>query len=209
MNKLFPFRLYSLVRLLVAAVFIGLVIARMVYPDLRFDQLSFQLLVVAAIVVLLPDIKDVLSRVRKIKKGDWEIELDDAISQLKQKAEEVKKSLPSKKNAKNDLVVETFTDYISKADSARSALLLIASDIEKQLRKLAQKVKIEGATTHSARLLVAELVYQNKVQPELVPLFEDFWSIRSRVMRHTEYELEYEALSDVLGAAIEISRLVG
>jgi len=63
-------------RLVVAITCFGLIIARAVWPEIRFDNISLTLLAITALAVLLPELRKHLGPVKTVKIGPFEVELE-------------------------------------------------------------------------------------------------------------------------------------
>ncbi len=71
-------------RYMIAFCAILLVILKAKWPHFVFDDTSFYLTLLAAFVLLIPDIGDTVARIRKVKKGNLEIEFESRLVTVEQ-----------------------------------------------------------------------------------------------------------------------------
>jgi uncharacterized protein YutE (UPF0331/DUF86 family) len=164
---------YSLVLICFA-----LIILRILIPNINFDQLSLYLLIIATVLLLFPYINDWISNIKKIKIGNYEIEIGNAVNKLDRDTSRLEESIKEEK--KYPELSYDFKKLLAGASAdPRGALLIVAIEIESIVRKLAEKAHIEfGSTTK----LVIELSKRKIIDEKILPIFKDFWNIRNRIV---------------------------
>lgn len=68
---------------------ITVIILRMLFDNIRFDNTSLYILVLLIVTMLIPDLQELLLRIKRFRKGDFELELSEIVKELKDKVEEV------------------------------------------------------------------------------------------------------------------------
>jgi len=191
---------------------LSLIVLRMVRPSLAFDQLSLELLIVAILVLLLPNIQDLLSRIRKFKKGDIELEFGEQISALIGETREVERAIeenPQPGEEYSGVPREATQRLAEAASDPRGALLVIGVEIESRIRDLARQV---GMAKTQAGLpitrLVRMLAREGAIREEAVPVLMDFWAMRNRVAHQAHYQIEPGRLYELAELGLTILRLL-
>lgn len=175
----------TLIKIFIVLLCISIIFLKMIVKDISFDNTSLYLLIIVVVVIILPDIKDFLLRIRKFKKGDFELELGETITQFKEKVEEAEETIEENPAPKADYT--KFDDDIvnklaSAANNPRGTLLVIAAEIEQRIRHLASEADIVVGDRHipSTKLLI-ELEKREVISRNIYPLFKEFWNIRNKV----------------------------
>jgi hypothetical protein len=200
------------VRYIIAVFCIGVIAARAIWPELRFDNISLALLVVAVVASLLPELRGALGRVKKVKVGDVEVELGEKLKALAGKTEAVESSLAQEK--RQPIIPEATDDEVSiwltsAGSDPRAALLLLAIEIEKTARELATAAEIpQSSRPYPLSKQLAVLAERQVIDPRIVPLFQDFWSIRNSVVHGHHFELSEGKLYELVEFGLRILRLL-
>jgi predicted membrane protein len=203
-----------MMRYLVALVALAIVIVRAVWPDARLDEISLVLLVVAALALVWPDIVPLTSRIRRFKVWGLEVELMEEISQLTERTEvaarEVSLERESMRPGAAIAVPPGVTQWLADAAAdPRSGLLLVTIEIEQAIRRLAAQHGIAaGVGRVSARRALRELATSEAVPREVVPLFEDFWQVRNRVVHGVGFQLPAGQLYELVDVGFRILELL-
>jgi uncharacterized protein YutE (UPF0331/DUF86 family) len=185
----------NFLRYLLVVICFALIIIRVLIPEVNFDQLSLYLLIIAAVLLLFPYINEWISNIRKLKIGNYEVEIDNAVNKLDRDTSKLEESI--KKENKYPELSNDFKKLLAEASTdPRGALLIIAIEIESTVRKLAEKADIRfGSTTK----LVMELSKSKIIDERIPPIFKDFWNVRNRIIHSSSekisesiiYELTY------------------
>lgn len=198
-------------RYIVAAICVGLIGVRAVWPEVRFDNISLTLLIVAALATLLPELRVALQRVKKVKFGDFEVELAEKLKALASGTEEVESSVAQQD--RQPLAVEPSYSNVESwlaaaATSPRASLVLLAIEIEKAVRDLAMAAKIPEAKRPLLTRHIGILAKRGVIDERIVPLFRDFWAIRNSVVHGQHFELSEGKLYELLELGLRIVRLL-
>lgn len=168
---------------------------RILIPKINFDLLSIYLLIIAAVLLLFPYINEWISNIRKLKIGNYEIEIGSAVNKLEKETSNFEESIKDRK--KYPELPENFKKLLADASAEpRGALLIVAIEIESVVRELAKKNHINFGSTMK---LANELSEKKVINEEILPIFKDFWNIRNmvvhglheRINENTIYELTY------------------
>jgi hypothetical protein len=182
----------------------------MVIPNLRFDNVSLWLFVFAALVLLVPDIGDILSRVRRIKKGDLELELEGRLDELARRTEAAEEKMGLEEELYAVADMREFRQRVAElARDPRGGLITVAVEIEAALRDLSERFGIAPRGRYlSAHRVVDELASRGLLPDELPGLFRDFWAVRNQAVHSLDYEPSPQQLYEILDLGIRILGLL-
>lgn len=201
-------------RYLVAAASLALVVARAVWPDVRVDEISLVLFALAALALLLPDIAPVASRIRRFKLWNLEVELSEEISELAHRAEAAEREASREREtapaeAPVALAPEVRQWVVEAAADPRAGLLLVAIEIEQAIQRLAARHGVaSGVGRVSAHRTLVDLAERGVVPREVVPLFEDFWQVRNRVVHGAGFEVPAGQIYELVDVGFRILELL-
>lgn len=125
-------------RIFLIAVVLGLLYVNVFLETYKIDNTSLSLLIVLILLVLLPDYIKVFEKIKKLKIGDNEIEIEHKINELEKKV--VNLSVDKLENNIPDNVINNIKQGFS---NQRSTLITIGIEIEKRILEL---VEINGIT---------------------------------------------------------------
>lgn len=198
-------------RYFIATLAILIIVGRAIWPNIKFDDTSFHLILLIAVVLLIPDIGDLISRIKRFKKGDLEIELESKINELAGRTEKAEEDI---KASKEDFEYERFSDnFVNRITEytrdPRGGLIAIAVEIESKLDEIARHYQINKQTKYSSPIrIVDEFTKIGIVPKELPSLIRDFWTIRNKAVHSVEYKLTNEHLYRLLDLGIRILDLL-
>lgn len=203
-------------RYLVALVALALLIVRAVWPDLRVDEISLVLFALAALALFWRDIAPVAGRIRKFKAWGIEVELSERIGELTERTEaaarQVSKEMEAERAqpqgpARMPAVVTRWIE--GGAADPRAGLLLVAIEIEQAIRQLAARHGVSaGVGTLSARRALSDLAKREVVPRQVVPLFDEFWQVRNRVVHGAGFQLPPGQLYELVDVGFRILELL-
>ncbi|WP_226001007.1 hypothetical protein [Paenibacillus sp. BJ-4] len=154
-----------------------IIILRMFFKELNFDNTSLYILVLVIIIILVPDIKELLLRIKKVKKGDFELELE--LDKLRDKLDEVED--------KTEITVQTLTpdekffEYLKQfSDEPRLTIPIISAEIESKTRDLATSVGINKIYSHRSTMKL--LVSEGIISKDILNLNDKFMRIRNIIV---------------------------
>jgi len=197
---------------------IGIVVVRIIYPDLNFDWISFSLILIAALLIFSSDLKEYTERVKKLKVGDLEIELEERIKELaiktdetlEEKSETIKKppsisGPPWMKDSKEQL-----RDKISEMiDIPEAALVLIAIEIEKELRAIFEKADFGDMKIPMSPIRQINLLNEKGIiDVETKDIFQQFWQIRNKVVHGHSLQLSEKQRIEIIEIGLKVLKLL-
>lgn len=187
----------------------ALVIVRAVFPGLRIDEVSFWLFLVGSIVLLIPDIGDLIARLRKVKKGDFELEFDHRLDDLKRRTEETESIIESEEIDFGEVPESVRGRIVGSLVEPRAALITLAVEIENRIRELAEihDIRTRGRF-FSPRRAIEAMVATGRLDAHLRSLFEDFWAIRNDAMHGRTLLIEREQLYSLVELGMRILRML-
>ena len=187
------------------------IVARAICPGLRFDNISLIIFMLGSIVILLPELRDIIGRVKKFKMGDFEVELAEKLEELAVKTDNAE--IMAGERAKPEMIFHGINDEVvgklaQASSDPRAALLLIAIEIEQVVRSLAEQVDIQNSRRYPISKLLHLLAEKQVITPEVVPIFQDFWTIRNQVVHGHHFELSTGKLYELVELGVRILRLL-
>lgn len=196
-------------RYFVAFISVVVIGSRAIWRDLKFDDISLTLFIIAAIALLVPDIGGLINRVRKIKHGGTEIELDKAVSKLTQDVEEIELSEPEQLDSK--YITTAYSPKLaekiaSSGKDPRAALLLLSVELEKSIREL----NIRENLPEKAPLLASVLQLVNKgiLSTKLAEMFGDYWRVRNTIAHGTDQNINSETLYAMIELGMNLLKFI-
>ncbi len=196
----------------VIAICAVIIVVRSLWPEVRFDNISLILLIVAAFPFLLSEFRGVLGRVKKVKVGDFEVELAEKLNALAGKTEAVELSVSQED--RQPLDVEQPRDdnvaswLVAAGSDPRASLVLLAVEIEKTVCDLAVAADIPESRRPLLSRHISVLAQRGVLNQQIVPLFREFWAIRNLVVHGQHFELSEGKLYELLELGIRIVRLL-
>ncbi len=203
---------YGYARYGIAIAAVLAILARMLWPDLKFDEISLVLLVIGAIALLLTDIDGVVSRIKKIKGGEFEIEFDTVLTKLAGETEKLEQKI-DEQQAKGLTVSVPATlrseDLLRLTANPRGALVAVAVEIERAVRELAEYYAVPAAKKAISPVrVVDELVNRRYIPEELASLTRDFWVARNSAVHSIEFQPSSNQLYELLDLGLRLVRLL-
>jgi hypothetical protein len=189
---------------------------RAVFPDILFDTISLWLFLITVVVWLLPDFPEFLSRIKRFKKGDIEIEFESRVSELAKKTEEIEEEVEKETEiiASNEiqyegLSAETKSILSKSAAHPRTALITLAVEIETELRNISEQNDISGyQKILNPSRLVQELVNRKILTTNVQALFKDFWTIRNQAVHGSNFEVSQDKLYELVELGIRLLKIL-
>lgn len=186
-----------------------LIVLRAIFPSLRIDDITLWLLILGAVVALIPDIGELISRIRKVKKGDFEIEFDSLLENLKRQTEETESHIESGEINAGHLPAEVQARINSSLIEPRAAIITVAAEIEERLQNLAQTHGYKSRGRYfSPRRTIEELVGSEKIDSHMKSLFEDFWALRNEAVHSHKFHLKKEQLFSLVDLGVRILKIL-
>lgn len=197
---------------IIAFICILIVVIRNLIPSIIFDNNSLILLIVAFIILIIPDTKEIFGRLKKIKKGDIELEFESKLNKLNAATERAEKLLdkPGLKLQRSTGISPVVSRKIAQASlDPRASLLILAIEIEQAARALVEESKIpESKRFYSVPRMLEVLVSEKKLPKDVVASFRDFWSIRNQVVHGIHFELSERQLYELVEIGVRILKLL-
>lgn len=176
------------------------IVARIIWPEISFDGVSLKLLLTAVIILVFPEIRDLISKIRRVKKGNLEIELAEQVTQLVKDTSKLEINSPFYSE-----ISEKILERIAKTSSEpRGALMLISIEIESRIRRLAEGSGAPNINQTSVVTLLNELTKRGRVPEEIDPIFREFWSIRNKLAQQFYAQISSAKLYAIVDLGIRI-----
>ncbi len=189
-----------------------LIIVRIIFPEIKFDNISLYLFIVAVVSVLIPNIGETIERVKKLKKGDFEIEFSEQLANLNRETEKVEEQIANQIDKKVNIVDDKLDKKIEKIienmNNSRGALITLSVEIEASIRNLGEKYQLPRSMTMNTVRTISELSKRNYISEEVFFLFKDFWAIRNRAAHDVEFDLHEFQQYNIIDIGIRILKLL-
>ena len=189
-----------------------IIISRLVWPNINYDDISFYLTLLIVVLLVFPNIGEILSRIRKFKKGDLEVEIESSLNNLTEKTEKAEEEI--EKSEISEYEFESKSDEINKrileyTKDPRGGLIAIAVEIESMIYELVKYYKLSINAKHMSPIRAIDiLVKKGFVPSKLNSLIRDFWVIRNQVVHHSEFQFTNQRLYRLLDLGIRILDLL-
>jgi len=199
-------------RFIIAAIAFVILIARIIWPEMRFDTTSLYLFLLGSIVILIPDIGNLISRVKKFKKGDLEIELESEIKNLADKTEKTEKTIEQSDEDEFEIEFTPDENYLRITEftrDPRGGLVAVAVEIESTITRIAREYDVSPKSRYLSPVKTVDQLAQKGILPEELPsLVRDFWSVRNKAFHQTDFSLTNEQLYRLLDLGVRILDLL-
>jgi hypothetical protein len=172
---------------------LALVAARRVWPDFQIDALTVWLVVIAAVLFVLPEVRSAMPYIKSVKVGEAEVQLRAQVAELGQQMDEAQATIAEKhpsglsKHQVPDigrLLQETCRD-------PRAALLLLSAQMEAFVERRLQEAGLpEGSRYTQLPHAVEAGVKAGLFPPELLLVCQHFWHIRSQVVHQGAFQAD-------------------
>lgn len=194
----------------IAAICILIVVLRMLIPSLIYDAESRNLLLIAMICVLIPDLARLVARVKKLKIGDNEIELGEALDDLAQKTQKAEEHLSEPSQHPYARMAEAVAPNIEKyLKDPRGGLIAVAVDIEERVQHLVKEHNIDGDKRYLSPMQGAEMLSRKGIVVRDLPmLMKDFWVVRNRAFHSSEVRLTEKDVYRLVDLGVRILDLL-
>ncbi|WP_338542817.1 hypothetical protein [Paenibacillus tundrae] len=190
-----------------------IIVLRMFFEKIRFDNTSLYVLVLLVLILLIPNIQDLILRIKKIKKGDFELEWDEQMikelinniekveeRKIDHKEDDTKQPNQAKDDTPSvDYFKESLKPYI---DEPRIILILVAIEIEKRVRNLAFDTGTKIIMSH--RQALKEVIDKNIISTEVLLMNDQFMKVRNVVVHGRDDELSNKDLYETASLGLRI-----
>lgn len=195
--------------LLIAACF-GLIAVRWFWPSVPVDTTTLWLVVIAAILFLAPDLKDLTPYIKRIRIGDAELELKEKIEELAPEVQRARdaaaaKADPSAPRESAEAAARDIDKVLEESSvDPRAALLLVSSKIEQQLHNRLTEAGVPVGRNPSAIRSVEIGVREGVFPKEFLNAFRDFWVVRNQVIHSTVFNVSSAYLLSLVSLGTEL-----
>lgn len=161
------------------------------------DQNAMILLGVAALSYLIPSFTVLLSKVKKLKWGEFEAEFEEEIRKFEEKVVVAENQAPSKKpNVRSfraaplhSSYVEEYKRIIASPSSGREKVILGAVLAERMIQETVRELELDKSGRLPARSGMQLLLKEGLVSPVEVEALDEYWKIRNSVVHGSSEQL--------------------
>lgn len=172
-------------------------------------------MIFASLVVLIPDFGGLVSRIKRFKKGDLEVEFEEKVSQLNEAIEKAEfQDEKSEDSEDKEEVTDSGLDariqrIIDKVSDPRGALIVMAIEIEDAIQDLARSKGIAKVNRYNSPVrIMNELVDRSLIDSSVMAPFKDFWSIRNHAAHSAKFRIDDSQLYELVDIGIRVLKLI-
>ncbi len=200
----------SIMRYIFAFFCILLIIAHAFFPELKVDQTSVWLLVIAIASLFLPHILEILKQAKRFKTGPFELELGENLQNLVKSTENAEKAVENMPPPEPQGVVipENLKERIGcSASDPRDLLLAISIEIQQKLINIAQFHGIQPK--HTVIQIAQQLNDEGIASPDEVYFtLLKFWETRDMIVHGNSYRLSSKYLYEIIELGLRLYNLL-
>jgi len=192
---------------------IALIVLHAAFRHIKIDEISLALFLVVVLLLLWPDLQTLFSGLRRVKVGGLELELAEKVTTLERQAEKAQeeqaKKRPKKRTKKSraeQIPPAVASRLAEAATDPRSALLLVAIELEQAIRRLAVQNKIEPHP--SVTITLRQLVGVGSVSEDAFSSFAEFWRLRNKVIHEAGFDVSSAQMYRLVDVGISLLRLL-
>lgn len=171
----------------------GLVCLRIANSTVTIDQSVVWLVALAALLLVLPELKALTPYIKRIKFGDTEIELQEVIGKLSEEVDRAEEEVSARGTppaGSTQTIGEAEKIIEETGKDPRAALLLLSSRIEGQLRRRLEEADIRTTGVYSLIRLVDLGIRYQVWTPDFGRAMRDFASVRNRVAHGEAFDVD-------------------
>jgi len=153
------------------------------WPGLKFDNLSLDLILIAMLCILVPNLAALIARIKKFKFGDKEIELNEALDKITRQTENIEDEIASSPGTQFQRTEGPPSHIERYVSDPRGGLIAISADIEKKVLQLLRGQKLDETKRYVTPTKGIEILAQyGRVVQDLPILMRDFWRVRNEAV---------------------------
>ncbi len=169
---------YISMRILISMLCLLLVILKMFYNELILDNTSIYLVIIAILIIIVPDLDNVINRVTKFKSGEIEVEL--GINSLSNQVEAVEKEVEKGNIKLNYSGIDIKTEERLKliSNDPNALILIIGVEIESKMRKF---LDVQAGAVRAANWMLRELEKTEILNKNQIEMISEFKRVKNMV----------------------------
>ena len=203
---------------LIAIIAASLVLLRMIFPKLVFDNQSLILLCAAALALVLPKLLTVLPPLKRLKVWEFEAEFNEAIDRLEKRVSEAEQKpapQPTQKTITgyaqlHESYVKGFKEILSSRASNTEKILAASILAETMLAETARELELTTDNRYRSPSTLAELLASNGfISDAERDAIKEFCRIRNAVVHGRATPPNDEQTARVLDLLWRLVRVLG
>ncbi|MFR6016461.1 MAG: hypothetical protein ACLUG9_02940 [Paraclostridium sordellii] len=197
------------IRIILSLICVTLVVVKMFNSDLVIDTNSIYLILISIIIIVIPDLNQVIERVSKVKTGELELEFN--MQNLSNDIEKVEKEVEKKNNKINYGGIDKETSDRFKLVSSDPKLLIVAigMEIEIRLRKLLSNTYGAEYSMISVERMLRDITNKGILDDSQIRIYREFKYIRNKVVHGDEMkDISYEQLCEFADLGIRVLKTI-
>ena len=204
-------KLISKLKIMISLLLLAIVVYRLLHGNI-FDYQSVLSVFFATLLLIIPDISELIFRIKKIKVGNLEFEISEKIKELNENVESLENKISIPKSSKK--IVDEYSkiseEILNSSTNPRLIIMHQASEIERVLRKLhdSPSGKTGKERPLSAIQQVNNLVAISIIDQEIIPIFKEFYSIRNQIVHGRSEEINENTLYQIIDIGQKILKIL-
>ncbi|WP_321515969.1 hypothetical protein [Marinifilum fragile] len=192
-------------KFLVILISFAIIVIRLIYPEIHFDNTSLVLVGVIFILLIFPNPDKLFQRAKKFKLGNFEVELNE----LNNTIEKIETNISESNKVLFRVAKEEGSQFFKVANDTPTEILKLSVDIE-QMIKSVFSVGIRDEKKKPVSLLQSLSIIESKglITFETSKLIRKFWDIRNQIVHHHDKELHDFELVRFLDIGRRIVRIL-
>jgi hypothetical protein len=164
---------------------LGLVAARRIWPEFQVDPLTAWLLGIAAVLLVLPEVRNAMPYIQSVKVGEAEVQLRAQVAQLGSEIEDaqatIAKTHPGGRIRHHASEIERLLDR--SCAGPRAALLVLAHQLESLVQQRLQEAGLPEGSHYTLLPHAVEAGVRAGLFPAAVlSVCQQFWHLRNHVV---------------------------
>ncbi len=193
----------QILKSIIIAVCLLIISLRLFNSTFTFDNISLYLIIAIFVVLLIPDLKDFILKVRKFKKGDLEIEFADLLIEGRQNHQENADNTNSAETSNQQDQFDTFFASLSPYTARPYIFLpLILVEVEKKVNKLALNEGLENVASITGTLNY--LVENQVIEYGLVKKILRFIQNSHTYLQASDENYDLKKIADIANSGLEL-----
>lgn len=195
---------------------IGFLTARIIWPSARIDSTSIWLLVIAAVIILAPELRRLLPYVSEAKIGPVTVKVREIREEIQKVVEEtnaVEEAMSQDPEfgfpVQTAQEVEDIRTLLRSNTDPRQVLVMLSIDLEKKVSDRLKEAAVPAANRPLSLMRMVDLGYKAGIFPEeYLSIIKEFWRVRNAVVHSVEIPIDNATLYSLIDAGLEVLSLL-
>jgi hypothetical protein len=191
-------------------------IARIIWPSARIDSISIWLLIIAAVIILAPELRRLLPYVSEARVGPVTVkirEIREDINKVIEDTNAVEETISQEPSLliveEADGEVDDIRSLLKTSVDPRQILVMLAIELEKTIGDRLKEAEIPEANRPLSFSRMVSVGQDAGVIPaDIVPIVNQFWEVRNLVVHSVDVQIDNATLYSLIDAGLEVLGLL-